>query len=146
LSREALELAVAALAQKERTVAELGQWLRAREVAEDEVGTVIDHLVEIGALDDVHFAHRFAEDKRELSGWGSERIRGALQERGIDAADIEAALAEDDDELARAEQLLSERGLDLRDDRGRARALGLLARRGYDADLAYEAIRRQARD
>ena len=144
MTREGLELALAALAQKERSVAELGHWLRARDLGEDEVGEVVDHLVTIGVLDDERFALRFAADKRELSGWGSERIRAALLERGIASADVEAVLAEDDDELARAEQLLRERGIDLGDERGRARALGLLARRGYEAELAYEAIRRQA--
>ena len=144
MTREGLELALAALAQKERSVAELGHWLRARDLGEAEVDEVVDHLVTIGVLDDERFAFRFAADKRELSGWGSERIRGALLDRGIAPADVEAALAEDDDELARAEQLLRERGIDLGDEGGRARALGLLVRRGYEAELAYEAVRRQA--
>lgn len=143
-SSEALALALKALAQKERSVAELGQWLRGRGVAEDEVEGVINHLVTIETLDDARFAERFAEDKRELSGWGSERIRAALLERGIAETEIEAALAGEDDELARAERLLSERGLNLSDERGRARALGLLARRGYEAEIAYEAINRSA--
>ena len=139
-----LALALRALAQKERSVAELGEWLRGRGVAGDEAEEVVDHLIAIGTLDDERFAARFAEDKRELSGWGSERIRAALLERGIDRADVEAALAKDDDELARAEQLLGERQIDLTDERGRARALGLLARRGYEAEVAYEAVRRRA--
>ena len=141
---EAVGLALGALAQKERSVAELGRWLRGRGVDEGEAADVVDHLVEIGTLDDERFAVRFAEDKRELSGWGSERIRAALLERGIDPADVEAAVADDGNELARAEQLLAERGLDVSDERGRARALGLLIRRGYESDLAYEAIRRHA--
>ena len=141
---EALGLALQALAQKERSVAELGKWLRGRGVAGYEAEEVVDHLIAIGTLDDERFAARFAEDKRELSGWGSERIRAALLERGINSADVEAALAEDDDELARAERLLGERNIDLTDERGRARALGLLARRGYEAELAYEAVRRRA--
>ena len=144
MSEGALGLALAALAQKERSVAELGQWLRGRGVGGDEVEEVVDHLVAIGTLDDERFAVRFAEDKRELSGWGSERIRAALLNRGIGTADVEAALAGGDDELARAERLLGERGMDVGDDRGRARALGLLMRRGYEAELAYEAVRRRA--
>jgi regulatory protein len=144
--QETLRLALQALVQKERSVAELGQWLRGRGVGEGEVEDVIDHLVTIETLDDARFAERFAADKRELSGWGSERIRAALLERGIAEADIDAALAGGDDELARAERLLSERGLDLSDERGRARALGLLARRGYEAEIAYEAINRSVAD
>ena len=40
-------------------------------------------LIEAGALDDERFARRYAEDKRELRGWGPERIREALAARGV---------------------------------------------------------------
>ncbi len=43
-------------------------------------------------------------------------------------------------------RLLRERRHDLGDDAGRRRALGMLARRGYEAEVAYEAIRRAAAD
>lgn len=128
-------------------MAELGEWLRARGVGEGETAAVIEELVAGGALDDLRFACGFAADKRELSGWGEGRIREALAGRGIARADVEAALGEGaEGELERAVALLRERGADLGDDRGRNRALGLLARRGYDSELAYEAIRRAAAD
>jgi regulatory protein len=143
---EAQALALKALAQKERSVAELGEWLRGRGVSEDEVEDVLEHLISIRTLDDARFALRFAEDKRQLSGWGSERIRGALVERGIGPEDVEAAIGGDRDaELERAERLLEERGADLGDDNARARALSLLARRGYPLELAYEAIGRRCK-
>jgi regulatory protein len=145
MAAEAQALALKALAQKERSVAELGAWLRERGVAPEEVDEVIEDLVAIGTLDDARFALRFAEDKRELSGWGSERIRAALLERKVGGEEIEAALGEDrSSELERAERLLDERNADLRDEGGRARALALLARRGYPLELAYEAIGRRS--
>lgn len=140
MAQEALALALRALAQKERSVVELGRWLREHGVSEDEAADVIDHLITIGTLDDARFAARFTEDKRELSGWGNDRIRAALEDRGIPRPEIDAALAAGDDELERARALLRECGVDLSDDRGRRRALGLLARRGYTSELAYEAI------
>jgi regulatory protein len=139
---EALALALQALARKERSVAEMGVWLRGRGVENAEVEAVLEHLLASGALDDARFAVRFAEDKRELAGWGGERIRVALAERRVPDADIEAALAADHGELERAEALVRNRGIDLGDDRGRGRALALLLRRGYDSDVAYEAVRR----
>jgi regulatory protein len=142
--RDALSLALRALGRKERSVAELGSWLRRRGVADDDAEQAIGHLIETEVLDDARFARRYAEDKRELSGWGSERIRAALIERGVPVADAEAAVGSEgaEPELERAVALLRDRGAALEEERGRNRALGLLARRGFGSDLAYEAIRR----
>ena len=141
---EPLSLAIGALARKERSVAELIAWLKRRGVTEAETADVVDHLVSVGTLDDRRFSRRFAEDKRDLSGWGRERIAAALRERGILEAEIEAAISAEDPEreLERAIGLLAERGGPLVDDRARNRALGLLVRRGFDSDTAFEAIRR----
>ncbi len=142
-SPDALGLALTALSHKERSVAELGRWLGQRGVAAEEAEETLSHLIEVGAIDDARFAARYAEDKRELAGWGSERIRAALLERGVERADVEAAIGLDDEvtEVERAAALLRERGADLGDERARSRALGLLARRGYGSEVAYEAIR-----
>ena len=141
---EALSLALGALAQKERTVAELGEWLRGRGVEPEQADGVVEALIGDGVLDDARYARRYAEDKRELRGWGSERIRAALLQRGVAGDDIEEALGEPggDDEIELAVGLLRDRGAPLEDARERQRALGLLARRGYEAEVAYEAIRR----
>jgi regulatory protein len=147
-AQEAFALALQALSQKERSVAELGDWLRRRGVGEEEAEEAIGELVAAGTLDDARFAARYAEDKRELAGWGSERIRAALIERGVPHEEVEAALAGDDDlsEAGRAAMLLRRRGADLSDEPARHRALGLLARRGYSSDVAYDAIRLVERD
>jgi regulatory protein len=146
--RDGLALALRALGRKEHSVAELGSWLRARGVPEAEAELLIGHLVETEVLDDARFAHRYAEDKREISGWGSERIRAALIDRGVSAADAAAAVGSEDAEmeLERAVALLRDRGLTLEGEQERGRALGLLARRGYESDVAYEAIRRVRTD
>ncbi len=142
-TEEPLSLALGALARKERSVSELHAWLRRRGVDEGAAAEVIDHLVSVDALDDARFSRRFAEDKRALSGWGRERIAVALRERGVSEADVEAAVSgEGEQELERALEVLERRGAELDDDRDRSRALGLLVRRGFDSETAYEAIRR----
>jgi regulatory protein len=112
-------------------------------VGEAELVDVIERLSEAGALDDERFALRFAEDKRELAGWGPDRIAEALSGRGLDDGLIEAALAGEDEatQVDRAEAILAERVAEVDSDRGRARALALLARRGYPLEVAYEAVR-----
>ena len=144
---ESLALALQALSRKERTVAEMGSWLHARGVESDEVEAVVGHLAETGTLDDRRFAERYAEDKRELSGWGEERIRMALSQRGVPEEHISEALeAGDDDETSRAVEALSARAMGLCDALERNRAFGFLVRRGYSAEVAYEAIRRASPD
>lgn len=112
-----------------------------------EIAEVLALLAEAGAVDDESFARRYAEDKRELAGWGSERIRAALERRGVGREHVDAALAGDDDELQleRATSLIAARGLTCASERDRDRALGLLVRRGYPLELAYEAVRRAER-
>jgi regulatory protein len=122
---------------------ELGRWLGERGVEEDARTEVMTRLVEDGSIDDERFARRYAEDKRELAGWGPDRIREALAGRGIPEDLIDAALgAEDEDEVvARATAVLSRSGTEVADERGRQRALAQLARRGFPLEAAYDAVR-----
>jgi regulatory protein len=116
-------------------------------VGEAELEEVIALLNEAGAIDDASFARRYAEDKRQLAGWGPSRISRALEGRGVALGHIEAALGDENEEtqLARAIGLLGDRRMSCRDERERERALGLLVRRGYPLELAYEAVRRAER-
>ena len=139
----AFELAVRALSRKERTVAELRAWLAKHEVNPAEAEEAIERLAEMGQLDDERYASLFAEDKRELFGWGPARVRDALIDKGISRATADAAVGgESHSELAeRAADLLKGRADTLEDDSGRGRALAFLARRGYELEVAYDAVR-----
>jgi regulatory protein len=140
---DAFERAVGALGQRERTTAELVAWLTERGYAPPEVEAAIERLTAIGELDDERFARRYAEDKRELRGWGADRVREALAAKGLDRATIDAAVGSSSagEELTRAITLLERRGEPAVDEPSRARALAFLARRGYESELAYEAVR-----
>ncbi len=144
MADEVLAKALGAIGRKERTVAEMRAWLGEREVEPEEIDRVVNFLIENEALNDRKFAIEFTADKREISGWGQTRIRENLRKRGMPDSLIREALAKDsgETEVDRAARLLEERGADLNDDRGRSRALGLLSRRGYSAEEAYAAIRR----
>jgi regulatory protein len=141
--QEAFERALEALSRKERTEGELTEWLSARGFDAEDVEATVARLIELGELEDARFARRYAEDKRELRGWGADRIREALAAKGLDRTTIDAAIGNSSagDELARALALLERRGEPALDEASRARALGFLARRGYDSALAYEAVR-----
>jgi regulatory protein len=117
--------------------------LAKRGVDEPERAEVIGRLVAEGVLDDGRFARRYAEDKRDLAGWGPDRIREALLARGVDREHVEAVLEGEGEaeQLERAVAMLHERGLRCDSDSERDRALRLLVRRGYALELAYEAVR-----
>lgn len=108
---------------------------------------VVDELERSGVLDDARYAERFTEDRRCLTGWGPERIEQDLARRGVPAELIETAVSRRtrEDELVAACSLLADRFARLEDDRARNRAWQLLIRRGFDAELAYEAVRAHMR-
>ena len=119
--------------------------LERKRVEPEAIADGVAELRPAGLLDDARYARRFAEDKRELESWGAERIARELQRRGIAPDLIEAVVADRsrEAELETALLLLQRRVPPRRRrPRARPRAGRLLIRRGYDAELAYEAIRR----
>jgi regulatory protein len=140
----ALELAYRHLGRRDRTVSEVRRHLEAKGIEPASVAAAVAELELQGYLDDARFAVRFAEDRRALDGWGAERIERRLLALGVAPEPIAAALAgrDGEQELAAAIAILRRRfAAPPVDDRGRDRALGLLVRRGYALELAYDAVR-----
>jgi regulatory protein len=138
-----LAIARTYLNRRERTVGETRRQLERKGVDPVAVEQAIGALTNSGYLDDERFARVFAQDKRALEQWGSDRIRRGLLARHLDAELIEMTLAGEemaDNELPRALAVLQRRCPGPASDRSaRDRALGILLRKGYD--LALEAIR-----
>jgi regulatory protein len=146
--QHALDLSYRYLGHRDRTVAEMRRHLEAKRVEPDTIEDAIAELGEQGYLDDARFAHRFVEDRRALDDWGNERIERKLQAAGVPGDLIAAALAggAEHDELAAAIAVLARRFPVVPEtDRDRDRALGLLVRKGYELELAYDAIRAYGR-
>lgn len=147
--QRALDAAYRYLSRRDRTAMEVRRHLEERRCEPDAIDGALEHLREASYLDDARYAQIFAEDRRSLDSWGPDRIARKLTQVGIAPELIEAALSDRsaDDELDAAVALLRQK---LRvapdDDRGREKALGLLARRGYALELAYAAIRRFERE
>jgi regulatory protein len=113
-------------------------------VEEGTIEAAIAELQDQGYLDDARYAQRFAEDRRELDAWGPERIERRLLGLGVDRDLVAVALAArgPDEELGAAVALLRRRfPVPPGSDRERERALGLLVRKGYELELAYDAVR-----
>lgn len=146
--QHALDLAFRYLGRRDRTVLEMRRYLEGKRVEPGTIDDALSHLVETGHLDDARFARQFAEDKRLLEDWGADRIERRLLALGIAAEHVRAAIAtrDRDGELAAAVALLRRRFPQLDEDlREQRRALGVLVRKGYDAELAWDAIRAHVR-
>jgi regulatory protein len=142
--QRATELAYRALAGRERTVSELRTFLERKRVEPAAIEEVVTELCDSGLLDDARYARQFAEDKRTLERWGTGRIARDLRRRGIEPHLVEEVTLSQGhlDELASALVLLSERAPGaIADDRARDKAWRMLVRRGYEPELAYEAVR-----
>jgi len=149
--QHALALAYRYLNRRERTTTEVRRHLERKAVDATSCDRALKVLTEEGSVDDARFARLFVQDKRELEEWGRERIRQGLLARGVDRELVEEALSEpapleEATELDRAVALLGRRfQAPPRERRERDRALGLLIRKGYDPDLALDALVAYAR-
>ena len=145
----ALGLAFQHLNRRDRTEAEIRSHLHTKGVEEAVIESAVEALHEQGYVDDARFARLLTHDKRELEGWGTERIRRTLVARGIERELIDDALRaeEPSEELDRALELLRRRFPAPPDGpRERERALGVLLRKGYESELALDALSQYARD
>ncbi len=124
-------------------MAEVRSFLERKEIEPAVIEYALGELVEAGAVDDARFARLFAEDKRLIERWGTERIARELARRGVAPELIESTAGEQDREaeLGAALGLLEEKVAPPATDRERDKAWRILVRKGYEPELAYEAVR-----
>ncbi len=151
--QRALDLAYAYINRRDRTVSEVRAQLERKGISERLREAAVQTLTEQRFLDDERFARLFVSDKRELEQWGSERIRRGLLARGIEPELADPAIAGtmddetgEESDMDRALALLQRRFPHPPEDRReRERALGVLLRKGYETELALDALAAHAR-
>jgi regulatory protein len=138
-----------------RTRAQLADALSRRGVPADAAESVLSRFTEVGLIDDATFATAWVESRHYGRGLGRRALAAELSRRGVDRGDIEAAVEQLSDEAERATALaLVERRLASTTGPSEAarikKLVGMLARKGYSAGLAYsvvkEAIERAGQD
>jgi regulatory protein len=145
--QHALDLAFRHLGRRDRTVLEMRRFLEGKRIEPSAIDEALAHLEREGHLNDARFAQQFADDKRLLEEWGADRIERRLLALGVPARLVRDAIEVRDrgGELDAARALLQRRFPALGDDlRERRRAYGVLVRKGYDQELAWDAIRAHA--
>ena len=141
-SERAIDLAYKAVARRDLTVAELRTRLERKHVPPEAIDDAVAELLETGFLDDARYARQFAEDKREIDQWGSERIATDLRRRGITPQLIDAALVTHDRDSEMRTALLLLRRRYPTAPRRRPRARPRLADAGAPRLLARSLLRR----
>ena len=132
---EALGIATAALARREHSVRSLRERLQRAGVTSGDAEAVVEELRHAGLVDDGRFAEERARVLAER-GKGDAAIRFELERAGVEAAEIEAALAGLASERERAAALVARRGATLATAR-------LLAGRGFDEEVVAALVAQQ---
>jgi len=129
-----------------RTRAQLATALSRRGVPQDAAEAVLARFTEVRLIDDAMFARAWVDSRHHSRGLAGRALGAELRQRGVGQDDIRAALSEldPDRELATARELIERR---LAGTAGMAtparmrRLVGVLARKGYSAGLAYRIVR-----
>nr|WP_252446404.1 regulatory protein RecX [Pseudonocardia humida] len=145
----AREICLRLLTDRARTRHELAQALRREGVPDDAAEQVLGRFDEVGLIDDTAFAGQWVRSRHRYRGLGRRAIAAELRRKGVDDEIAGEALAEVDGEAEeqRARQLVDKklRTMTLAgpDDRTAAirRLVGMLARKGYGAGVAYGVVR-----
>lgn len=144
--RVAREIALRKLETRDRTRSELADALHARATPQPIVDAVLDRLTEVGLVDDTRFARSWVETRQRTRRLAGRALSAELRSHGV-ADDLVAAAVDEIDpavEQRAAYQLARDR---VARSRGlptavvTRRVVGQLSRRGYDAGLAFRAVR-----
>lgn len=143
---QARQVCLLMLTAAPRTSAQLADAMRRKGVPAEAADAVLSRLTEVGLIDDAAFAWAWVESRHHSRGLSRRALAAELTRRGVPGEDVQAAVGalDPDQEIATARRLAvkamaSTRG---RPPTARVRRLvGLLARKGYPAPVAYRVVR-----
>jgi len=148
-----LEAALRFLEPRQRSADEVRRRLLLRGYRADLVEGCLERLLELGIVDDAAFAQAWVESRDRARPRGERALRAELRRKGIDRQVVDDVMETRESEQPAADADAARRVLErhasalarVADPRARRqRAYGLLARSGFDSDVALEAIGRLA--
>lgn len=146
----ARKILLAALTGQARSRKELADKLAKKDVPSELAERLLDRFTEVGLIDDEAFARAWIESRQPGKGLATRALAHELRRKGIDNEVARDALAEidPDDEAAAARVLVSRklrsvRGLDQQ--KATRRLVGMLARKGYGAGMAFAIVKDELR-
>jgi regulatory protein len=146
MEHAAREMCLRMLTLQPRTRKELAAGLRRRGISDEIAESVLARFSDVGLVDDAAFAKAWVTSRHRGRGLARKALAHELRRRGVDHDSVTAAVdqIDGDDELAAARELVRRRlpAMQRLEPQARTRRLlGMLARRGYGAGTAMQAIR-----
>ena len=132
-------------AYQERCVKDVRDKLKTFDIPQTEKDEILDYLLDNRFANDERFAKCFVRGKINQSGWGANKIRFHLIQKGIDKAIIDEALGQTDEEIYRQRliDILKTKSKTVRaeNDFERKRKLAAYAmQKGFEGSLVWEVI------
>jgi regulatory protein len=134
------------LTGRARSRSELADKLRSRNVPDEIATRLLDRFTEVGLIDDAAFARQWVDQRQAGKGLAKRALADELRRKGVDPEVTREALDELDpdveEEAARRlvrKKLPSMRRVD--HETATRRLVGMLARKGYSAGLAFAVVK-----
>jgi regulatory protein len=134
------------LTDQPRSRAELAESLAKKHVPDDVADRVLDRFEEVGLIDDEDFARSWVQSRQRSRGIASKVLAMELRRKGVDDDTSREVLAELDPEVERqnAHRLVQKKLRSMRDLDSTTqirRLTGMLARKGYAPQVAFDVVR-----
>ena len=133
-------------AYQERCIKDVKDKLKTYDIAEKEKNIILEYLLENRFVNDERFAKSFVRGKVNQSGWGVNKIRFHLIQKGIDKDIIEEALGQTDEETYRQRliEILKAKAKTVKaaSDYEKKRKLAAYAmQKGFEGSLIWEVLK-----
>lgn len=133
-------------AYQERCVKDVRDKLKTFDIPEEEKTKILDYLLDNRFVNDERFAKSFVRGKINQSGWGVNKIRFHLIQKGIDKDIIDEAIGQTDNEVYRQRliEILKAKSKTIKanSDFEKKRKLAAYAmQKGFEGNLIWEVLK-----
>ena len=133
-------------AYQERCVKDVRDKLKTFDIPEEEKSKILEYLLDNRFVNDKRFAKSFVRGKVNQSGWGMNKIRFHLMQKGIDKELIDEALGQTDEAVYRQRliDILKTKSKTIKADSDfeKKRKLAAYAmQKGFEGNLVWEVLK-----
>ena len=138
-------------AYQERCVKDVSDKLKTFDISEKEREEILNYLIDNRFVNDKRFAQAFVRGKINQSGWGLNKIRYHLMQKGIDKETIAEALGQTDEETYRQRlvDILNTKAKTVKAENAfeKNRKLAAYAmQKGFEANLVWDVLKEAFKD